>query len=67
MSLNFSLEGHNGKVAILKNKKFFHEMMMQLRGVRDILNKLVKCRSLNPCLNQHRVFQNYYFDFSCHV
>ena len=42
MSLNFSLEGHNGKVAIFKNIKFIHEMMMQLRGVRDILNKLVK-------------------------
>ena len=63
MSLNFSLEGHNGKVAIFKNIKFIHEMMMQLRVVQDILNKLVKCRSLNPCLNKQRVFQNYYFDF----
>ena len=27
MSLNFSLEGHNGKVAIFKNIKFIHEMM----------------------------------------
>lgn len=67
MSLNFSLEGHNGKVVILKNIKFIDEMMMQLRGVRDILNKLVKCRSLNSCLNQQRFFQNYYLIFSCHV